>query len=742
MMDMPKVIGKASPIRDAALKVTGELQYVADMTRPGMLAAKMLLSPYAHARIKSIDVSEAEKLPGVFAVAHYQNTPSVLYNSAQRFFEHQIPETEQVFSETVRFVGDRVAAVAAIDAKTAEEAIRLIQVEYEELPAVFDVEEALAEDAPAVQKGGNKVAEIFTESGNVDQAFEECDRIFEDRYVMPPIHHAAIETHTALAEYDSRGKLTIWSPNQNTFAFRIILSKIFGLPMSRVRMIRPALGGAFGGKLEVTIEPVAAALAIMTHRPVKLVLNRRETMVASRTRHGAVVYLKTGVKNDGTILAQDIKVITNTGAYASSALNVVGAMSHKVFKVYQIPNMRYRGIPVYTNLPIAGAMRGYGSPQAFNAQQAQFAKIARALGMDLVEFQLKNAVLPEGIDQRFKKSIGNPRVHDAIRRGAELFNWEERKKAQPVEAGWKRGIGMAVGAHGNGCFGAHRDLTALSLKVNEDGTFVLYTGAHDMGNGSVSMQTQMVASILGISEDDIECVESDTDLVPWNLGDYASRGVFVEGAAAKKVAESMRVKMAEKAAKFLGAKPEDIEFADGDVFVRDDSEKRMTLGDLVVETQCVDQDELIASETYASPAGPTSYGVHFAEVLVNETTGKVKVLRYVAVHDVGQVINRMGIEGQVEGGIQMGMGYALSENMQFDAEGKLINNSFRKYLIPRASDMPKDLKIEFIQANEPFGPYGAKSIGECAVVPVAPAIFTAVCNAIQKDLHEYPVKIV
>jgi CO/xanthine dehydrogenase Mo-binding subunit len=385
-------------------------------------------------------------------------------------------------------------------------------------------------------------------------------------------------------------------------------------------------------------------------------------------------------------------------------------------------------------------MRGYGSPQIFNAQQVQMAVIARELGMDIVELQLKNAVEPEGLDQRFKQPIGNPRLKDIIRRGAELFDWPEKKKDVPVEPGWKRGIGMSIGAHGNGVYGAHRDVTTLTLKINEDGTFVLYTGAHDMGNGSVSMQAQMVASVLDVPVEDVGCIEADTDLVPWNLGDYASRGVFIEGACAKKVAESMKAKLAEKAAGFFEVKPDEIEFKNRSVFVDGRPDKHMSLGELVVKVQGTTMEEIIATETYPSQGGPTSYGVHFAEVLVNTEKGTVKVVDYAAVHDVGQVINRAAIEGQLEGGIQMGIGYALTEEMVFNEKGKLINNTLKKYRSPRASDMPK-MKIDFVEAGEPFGPYGAKSIGECATVPSAPAVFNAVCNAIGKDLTSFPVNL-
>jgi CO/xanthine dehydrogenase Mo-binding subunit len=742
-MNKPELIDKFVPIRDAVLKVTGEMKYVGDMKMPRMLTAKLLLSPYAHARIKSIDYSEAEKLPGVHAVVCYDNTSRYLYNSYLRIFEDDIPRTEQVFSEVMRYVGDRVAAVAAEDEKTAQAAIKLIKVEYEQLPAVFDPEKALQDDAPEIHPGGNKVGEEFTEAGNVDEAWVNCDRIFEDRFEMPPLHHMAMENHVAIADYNSRGKLTIWSPSQNTFNQRILLSRIFDLPMTSVRIIRPAIGGAFGSKIELNLEPIVAALALKTKRPVKLMLNRRENMLLSRTRHGMVIYIKTGVMNDGTILAQQFKVISDTGAYASSAMDVVGAMAQKPFKVYKIPNMRFQGIPVYTNKPIACAMRGFGSPQVFNAQQIQLAKIARELGVDLVEIQLKNAVTPDGIDQRWKAPIGNPRVIDILTRGSELFKWKERmeKRNEPVEPGWKRGIGMAVGSHGNSLFGAHRDIMAVSIKPNEDGTFVLYTGAHDMGNGSVTMQTQMVASILGVRTADIETVEADTDLVPYNLADYASRGVFVEGMAAMKAAENMRSQLAEKASNFLDCMVDEVEFVNGHVQVAGHEDRSMTLSEVITRTQIEDEEELNAFQSFASKFNPISYGAHFVELLVNEELHKVKIMDYVAIHDIGTVINRMGIEGQLEGGIEMGIGYALYEGLKFDDNGKLINNTLKKYHHVHPSDMPKNLIIDFVEANEPTGPYGAKSIGECATVPVAAAVFSAVCDAVGKDLRKFPAEI-
>lgn len=739
-MSEEKVIGHSYPIKDASLKVTGQLKYVGDMEMSNMLYAKMLLSSVAHGNIKNIDISEALKVTGVKAIATCYNTPQTKYNSALRFYDHDIPKTEVVFPRRVRFVGDRVAAVAAETEKAATEAIKLIKVEYEELPAVFDVEEAIKDGASKVHQGGNKITEMKANAGDVGQAFKECNRIFEDRYEVPPIHHGAIETHVSIAHYDYNDKLTLWTSTQNIFSYRILLSQIMDMPLHKIRVIRPAIGGAFGGKLEMTIEPVVAILSKMTKRPVKLVLDRTETMLTTRTRHGAIVYIKTGVKNDGTILAQDIKIYTNTGAYASSALNVMGALSHKVFKVYKTPNMRFSGIPVYTNLPIAGAMRGYGSPQVFMAQQVQLGKIAKELDMDLVEIQKINSVEPDGIDQRFKSNIGNPRLLDCIEQGSKLFCWEEKKKLKKEEKSWVRGVGMAIGAHGSSLFGAHRDLTALILKLNEDGTVTLITGIHDMGNGSATMQTQMVAEVLGITPDKVETLEADTDACAWNLGDYASRGVFVQGAAAKKTAEKLKELIILDAAELLSTNETDLVLKDGFVVDKKNSDNKISLSDIGVNSQREKNRELTVVESFGSVASPTSYGAHFAEVMVNKETKEIKVTDYVAVHDVGRVINPILLEGQLEGGIQMGLGYALSEGYVFDEKGKLLNANLRSYKMLRAKDMPR-CKVHFIEEIESTGPYGAKSIGECAVVPVAPAICNALRDALDMDIKQIPIRL-
>lgn len=743
MAETFRAIGHPEPISDAALKVTGQKIYVADMQLPNMLHGMILYSTCAHGKIKKLDTAAAEALPGVKAVATYKNVSQVKYNSAVRFQEHKIPDTERIFDDTVRFIGDRVAAVAAETPEIAKKALSLIQVEYEPLPVYTDVEEAAKPDAYPIHEGGNIVGSIHVDAGNVDEAFKTCDYIMEGRYTTPAIHHAAIEPHVALADFDAKGKLTVYSPNQNTFAFRVILARIFGLSYNKIRVVSPAIGGAFGGKLEMTIEPVAAALSMQTGRPVRIEMSRKDCMLSTRVRHASVAYVKTGFMKDGTIKAADFKLFMNTGAYASSAMNVGGAMSHKVFKAYKIPDMRFHANPVYTNTEIAGAMRGYGSPQAYFGLERQLQKIADFLHMDLADLQQKNMVDPDSLDPCFHKPIGNPRPKDCLARAKELIHYdailEEQKKTAHDRV--RIGVGLALGVHGNNCFGAHRDVTTPMLRMNEDGTCVYYTGSHDMGTDTLGMQMQIVSEVLGISRSRIECVAADTDLVQWHIGDYASRGVYVVGSAAKKVSESMKKLLQEEAGKLLHVPAEDIELANDSAYAKNDPEKHASLGEVMLYCQSVSKRELVAVETHETTSGPTSYGVHIAKVAVDTQTGAVKLLEYAAVQDVGRVINPLILEGQLAGALHMGIGYGLCEELNWDKDGKPSAKTLRQYPLLHAKDMPK-LYLDFVETKEgePGGPFGAKSLGECPVVPAAPAVVNAICNAIGGQIDNLPAK--
>lgn len=734
------IVGSNIPVRDAALKVTGQLKYVDDMKLPGMLHAKVLFSTVPHARIRKIDLSKAQQLEGVQAVVCYEDVPDILFNSCGE--EIDGVKVERVFDDTVRFVGDKVAAVAADSVKIAEKALKLIEVEYEALPYYICTKEALTDEAFHIHGGGNVIEEVFQEAGNMEEGFREAEFIYEDSYEVPAIHHGAIETHTSIADYQANGKLTVYTPSQDVFGHRMNLCRIFSLPMSKVRVVNPGIGGGFGGKIDLVTEPVTAILSMKSGRPVKLTYTRREDIPGSRTRHAMHIHLKTGVRKNGTIVAQELKAIVNAGAYAGGTMSIVWAMCGKYFKNHKTPNLRFIGIPVYTNTPSAGAMRGFGSPQEFFAQQSQLNKIAKELQIDFIQMQLKNLVSPYDTDKRNGMSHGNARPIDCVKTGCALFGWELAKKEEADSKGgrYRIGAGMAVAAHGNGVYGVRADTTGVMIKMNEDGSAVLFTGVSDMGNGSVTTQVQAAAEVLGLNMDHIECVQADTDATLWDLGNYSSRGTFVSCSAAVKVAGQVKQELLKEAAGLLKEEEMYLECGGGRVYSTRNCEKTASFQEVVAYAKSNSMRDICCADTFASCANAISYGAHFAKVQVDTETGIVKVLDYTAVHDVGHALNPMSVEGQIEGAIQMGIGYALTEALVLDPNGKIKNASLKQYHLLNAEEMPQ-IKIGLVEEIEPSGPFGAKSIGECSVVPVAGAIANAVANAVDIEIHQLPVKL-
>jgi CO/xanthine dehydrogenase Mo-binding subunit len=731
-------IGSSAAVHDAVQKVTGASRYTDDIGISDLLHAKLLFSDQSHARILSIDSSEAESMEGVRAVLTCFNTTPRFYNSAKRFDEQEIPEDEQIFPRTVRHIGDRIAAVIADTREQASRALRKIQVEYEPLPAVFDPEEAL-------RSGGDLYAlpEVLVGGGDPEGAFARADFIFEDVRETSAVHHLALEPHSVIAECRDGLKATVWTSTQTTFAVRLLLSELFDLPRNRIRVIKPTMGGAFGAKIPMILEPVALAAAIMTGRPVKLTLSRKETFFATRTRHATKIRIKSGIMRDGTLAALDIEMILNAGAYCTQSINVGAAAVHDVVNCYRVPDIRARAVPVRTNLPVAGAMRGYGSPQIYLALQTHLAHAARELDIDFFAFQEKNLVRPDALHPVFGSPLGNPRPLDCLRKGAEIFDWEGKKKLPRKTAdGHFHGVGIGIGTHANGVFGAHLDFTAIRLKLNEDDSIILYTGSHDMGNGSVTVQKMIVSEELRIPVERISAVESDTENCPYNLGDYASRGVFVSAEAARRAALSLRRALLEEASLLLGIPAGELELNEADVTASvpgGAGVSGVSRGELLRHIQQKRQIELEVTESWANAAGRTSYGAHIAEVSVDGHTGEVTLLSYAAVHDVGRVLNRLGIEGQLEGGIHMSSGYALSEELLFDDRGAMINTGLKSFRILPAGRMPRELSLAFIEEGEEPGPYGAKSIGECAAVPGAAAIANAVGDALGADILSIPL---
>jgi len=732
-----KYVGKRILNRESEMKASGEMVYIDDIRMKGMLHGRILFSPHPHARIKSINVGKAESLPGVHAVIHYFNTPHIAYNGAARFYMDasplDMPKTEFIFDETVKYVGDRVAAVAADTPEIAAAALKLIEVEYEELPHTVSFKDAIKEGSsqanPNGKDGSNLCGEWLAYGNDSEDAvleeIKKADFTFEDTFRTPRVHHGYMEPVCHIANFTREGKLTIWSSSQNVFCFRDVIATALELPQNKVRVIKTVSGGAFGGKLEVMHEPVAGFLAMKTYRPVKILLDRKETFVSSRCRHEAIITVSTGMSKDGKIVAQHVKSYLNTGAYAGAGPNTVGAQSGKMFILYNGRKMFYRGASFYTNAPNAGAMRGYGCPQIMAARETHTDQIAVKMGIDPVELRLKNVVRPYE-ENCMGNNMHNARVAECIETGARLFDWKNRrKKAGKLQTGrYRRGVGMDIAVHGNGWYPVYQDLTTITIKMNNDGTAVLLTGTHDLGTGARTILSQIAGEVLELPPEHIEVIEADTDVTPLDLGAQASRTTYVGGNAAILAAKNLRNQLISEGASILKLKSSEVQIKDRLVISINDPKISCSYTDIVASAQAGrngHQRDLTATETFESINSIDSYVAVFTEVEVDTETGKVRVIEISPTHNSGRIINPLLFEGQVNGGIHMGLGYALSEEMLIDSStGRITNPNFKKYKMFKAVDMPK-INITTIESPEEAGPFGAR---------VAGAIVNAVSHAL------------
>lgn len=733
-----KIIGKSVPIHDVRQKVTGSLRYVGDLKRHGLLHAKLLLSDIAHGRIRKIDSSEAEALPGVVAVFTHLNSPKAAYNSHKWLEGMEVIKDENLFTDHVRFHGDRIAAVVAETKEIAEQAVRLIRVDYEELPAIIDPETALRPDSFPIHAAGNRIYHKRIACGDAAARMQEAHLVIEDRIETPKVHHAAMETHGCIAAIDAMGALTIYTPCQVIFQVQLIVSEALGLPLDKVRVIKTTIGGSFGGKGQPILEPVAAFLSHALRRPIKLVLNRTETILSTRARTRTIGRVKTGVDRDGHIIAREIDMLVDTGAYCTNGEAVPMAMGKKTFRLYRIKDQTYTADVVYTNTPIGGACRGYGSPQICAVTEINMDHTARSLGLDPVEFRLRNLVHPYDADPAGGPDIGNARIIDCVRKGRELFGWEEKRKSTKQNGRFVRGVGMACCTHGNGYYGAFPDFITIDIRLDNNGTVILKGAFHDLGCGTVTTMMQIAAEVLEVEISKIHVPEADTDICSFDsAGTQASRVTFVCGGAVKKAAELLKVKLVENAAMLLGCEPREIAMEQGCVFRRSCPESRRSYQSVVGFTQEQLKSDLSVNHVFQSPGNPASYGAHFAEVEVDTITGRVKVLDYVAVHDIGQAINTGFVEGQIQGSVQMGLGMALSEEITFDPKGRVTSAQLSRYTVFNAPEMPP-VRVALIEEGEASGPFGAKSIGEIATVPVAPAVINAINDALGTNISVLP----
>jgi putative selenate reductase molybdopterin-binding subunit len=757
-----QVVGKSETKVDAIKLAKGNPAFVDDFEMRGMLYAKLLTSPHAHANIIDIDDSEARALPGVHAVIHYKNIARVRYASGGQSYPNPKPYDQVSFDNKVRYVGDRVAAVAAESIEIAEEALKRIKVQYEPLPAVFDENEAIKEGAPVIHdepdmEGAHDAAHnishhIEAESGNVEQGFAEADQVFEHHYYVHQVQQTPIEPHIAICYWDPDERLVIRSSTQVPFHARRMVAPLLGLPVKRIRVIKPRIGGGFGVKQEMLIEDIVGHLTIATGKPVRLELTRAEEFISSRSRHPQTITFKSGVNNDGTLVAQKMTVLGNTGPYAAHGLTVQTVTGLRGLSTYNAPHKCFDCKVVYTNIPVPGAYRGYGAPQALFALEVHMEEIAAALGMDVVEFKRKNWVqsgdpmdiapqLGEGeADVSSIPIIGSCGLNECIAQGMQSINWNRR-----YQPGWnmvpgkphlRRGLGMAVLMHGTAIPGL--DMGGASIKINDDGSFNVLVGATDLGTGSDTVLGQIAAEVLGVPLQDIIVYSSDTDMTPFDTGAYASSTTYISGTAVKKAAEQVAEQIKERAALMLGLddwkgitlRHQQAHAPDG----RSVSIEAIALHSL----HQANQRQIMATASYVSPDSPPPFAGQFAEVEVDIETGQVTVKKLVMAVDCGVAINPITASGQVEGGLVQALGYGHCEEMVYDDKGRMVNPAFGPYKIYRADEMP-ELEVILVQTVEPTGPFGAKAIAEIPKDGVAPALSNAIFNATGARLRSIPL---
>ena len=733
-------VGESFSINDAAAKATGAMKFASDINLYRELHLKLILSEAGHALIKNIDSSEAEKVGGYRAILSYKDYRGKKFNSYRTFPDQpDCPEDRYIFTDKARFVGDIIAVVACETKAAAERAARLVKVEYEELPVMASPVESLRDGAAPIHEGGNLIEEFerVREGKQFATGAEEAFRVTTDIRTQK-MNHVAMETHSYLADWNAQDGVTILTPSLGIYGIRTVVADMLDLPYSKVRVVKVPMGGSFGGKQEFIYEPLVAFVAKKLERPVKLHLTRRESMIATINRTDCATKITTAFDAGGRILSCEVDNLVDSGAYCSSGLDFAHAVSGKIPRLYRCPLYRHRGRVCYSNSPIAGGMRGWGSPEIMTALELHMDDAARKLRTAPVELRLKNVVEAGDVDICNGISLGNAQIKRCLREGAEAFRWKERFAAPHGQGRFRRGVGIACGAHKNGIFSGSPDLSGMTLSMNEDGTVNLRTSVHDVGCGTVRSMQIILAEVLRMDPDLIFVTEGDTKFTPYDCGTYGSRTTYVAGACAKETAEKFKELMLRTASKLLGIPASGLTLRDGRVAVTDATAGGISYRELAARAINELSTEMILTNSYKSDSNPGSYAVNFAEAEVDTLTGLVKITDFLSVNDIGQAINRQMVFNQIGGGVQMAAGFALCEDLGINSKCVSTKDSLKKYNTLNAVDMPA-VKAILVEEGGDKGPFGAKSIGEISTVPGAAAIVNAVNNALGTSIRELPL---
>ncbi|HSM02254.1 MAG TPA: molybdopterin cofactor-binding domain-containing protein [Acidimicrobiia bacterium] len=742
------VVGRSEWRVDGRALVTGAPVFTADMAPVDTLHLVLVTSPRPHARIAAIDTAAAEATEGVVCVLTHENTPATRYTTAGQGHPEPSPYDTRMFDSKVRFVGDRVAAVAAETAAVARGAAALISVEYEDLPPVLSIDQAVAAGAPVIHDEddaldifdarSNVAAAVAARVGDPDSAFATAETVVETLVETQYAQHAPLEPHVAFSYLDPDGRIVIVSSTQVPFHARRIVARLLDIPIHRLRVIKPRLGGGFGAKQEVIVEDLVAMVTQRTRRPALIELTREQEFVSSRTRHPMRIEMRLGADADGVVDAIAMDVISNTGAYGAHALTVLSNAGSKTLPLYNHASaISFDGRAVYTNLPVAGAYRGYGASQGSFALETAMDMLADELGLDPVELRSRNHIRAGETSPIFeelgegRKGVPYPitscALDDCLRIGAEQFGWAE-KRSRPRDAGpLRRGVGMAAHMQGSGI--PLVDMGAATIVMNDDGSFHLFVGATDLGTGSDTILAQIAAEVLGVPLDAVVVTASDTDLTPFDAGAYASSTTYVSGRAVEEAAEAVRRKIIDVAAGVLEVDAGGLDLADRKVATRD--------GSASIELAAIgrrsyygpDPGQIAATASFVPEGSPPPFTASFVEVEVDIETGFVNLLDYVCAVDCGVAINPALAEGQVEGAIANGIGYALTEEMEFTDTGRTRNPDLARYQIPGALDLPP-IRVFLVDSNDPTGPMGAKSVAEIGINGPLPAIANAIHHAV------------
>lgn len=728
-----KIVNKSIKKVDSIGVITGTPSYTDDLClNNNPLIIKILRSPHAFAKIKSINTDIAKKVPGVEAIFTHFDTPKTRFTLAGQGYPEPSPYDRRILDEYVRYIGDAVAIIAVEDEKSAKKAMKLIKVEYEILDAVIDYEKATdsktivhPEDVftnfdIGLEKEKNIASKYFQEKPGVEDGFKNSDVVIERTYYTQPQIHAMMETYRSLSYLDTNGRLTVISSTQIPFHVRRHLARALEIPAGKIRVIKPRIGGGFGGKQTAATEIYSAFVTLKTGKPSKIIYDRRETHTCTTTRHAMRITVKIGSDLQGNIKAIDINTLSNTGAYGEHAPTVTPLVAFKTFPLYDKVPMRLNATIVYSNTTVGGAFRGYGATQGTFAVESAINELAHELKLDSTEVRLKNLVEPSP-----EKYVTSGDIKKCVEIGKESFNWKEKSKVRDMGNGKVRAAGMAVTMQGSGIGGI--DTAAATIKFSDRGDFNLFVGVTDMGQGCDTILSQMAAEILEVPLEKIIIHSADTDISPYDPGAYASSGTYVTGNAVIIAAEKMKNEILKGASKLLNIPEDEINYSD--LSLED-------LGQRLISYEGMNQ--ITTTGTWGGPKSPPPFIAGFAEVEVDTFTGEIEVLDFLSVVDCGTRINPNLAQVQVEGGTVQGIGLALTEDIQFNKNGKLMTDTLMQYKIPSRKDF-KSIRVEFVDSYEASGPFGAKSIGEIVINSPAPAIADAVYRASGVRVRNLPI---